>query len=215
MRHNNNPAVEARPYLPYLTDIVSKAVLLDTKALGRSKKDNSLFMHSFYAVSDIGNGRELLKLYVEEMYDPGAKEDNFRAYKLLNIEKKQSGVMGSQKPVSPTTQTTSVKNIADLYALVKQKDSEFKPDRAVDPIFLNDDGTPKVFYHGTDEDFSAFDITKSRSWEGSPDYDLPGFYFAMKPELAGDYGEGVHAYYLTAEKIWRTSKNGDLKSLQS
>lgn len=149
------------------------------------------------------------------MYDPGAKEDNFRAYKLLNIEKKQSGVMGSQKPVSPTTQTTSVKNIADLYALVKQKDSEFKPDRAVDPIFLNDDGTPKVFYHGTDEDFTAFDITKSRSWDGTPDYDLPGFYFTESAEISGDYGEGVHAYYLTAEKIWRTSKDGDLKSLQS
>ena len=214
LRHNNNPAVEARPYLPYLTDIVSKAVLLDTKALGRSKKDNSLFMHSFYAVSDIGNGRELLKLYVEEMYDPGAKDDNFRTYKLLNIERQQFGGMGSQNSVSPAMQTAAVNNVADLYALVKQKDKEYKSGRQVNPIFLDEKGKPKIFYHGTDEDFTAFDITKSRSWDGAPDYDLPGFYFSESPEISGDYGEGVHAYYLTAEKIWRTSKDGDLKSLQ-
>ena len=44
--------------------------------------------------------------------------------------------MGSQNSVSPAMQTAAVNNVADLYALVKQKDKEYKPGRQVNPIFL-------------------------------------------------------------------------------
>lgn len=109
--------------IPY---IVKNAVLLDTQKVDKEKTQNSVLMHTFYSIADIGNGVELLKLYIEEMYDPNKKDDTHRAYQLQNIEKKQFGVKGSQSnSVSLITQTASARNIAGLYALVKQYDKDF------------------------------------------------------------------------------------------
>lgn len=71
----------AVPYLPYINDIVKKAVLLDSYGIGsgKEKSANSLLMHSMYAVADTGNGPELLKLYVEEMNDPNQDNTSKRA----------------------------------------------------------------------------------------------------------------------------------------
>ena len=54
--------------------------------LDKHKSPNSLFMHSFYAIADIGNGFEVLKLYVEEMNNPNGLNILRRAYQLQNIE---------------------------------------------------------------------------------------------------------------------------------
>ena len=40
--------------------------------LKNGKSPDSLLMHSLYAVADIGNGQEVVKLLVEEMNDPGS-----------------------------------------------------------------------------------------------------------------------------------------------
>ena len=77
-------------------------------------------MHSFYAVVDIGNGAEILKLFVEEMYDPTSKGTNKRAYQLQNIEKQQPAVTGSGKSLAVSKQAVAVNTVADLFALVKQ-----------------------------------------------------------------------------------------------
>lgn len=44
-------------------------------------------MHSLYAIADMGNGRELLKLYVEEINDVNQDGTIKRAYQLQNIQK--------------------------------------------------------------------------------------------------------------------------------
>ena len=117
-------------------------------------------MHTFYSIADIGNGPELLKLYVEEMNDVNSKDTAKRAYQLQNIEKQQVVVTGSQNnTVSRSNQPTVLTTISDLFALVKQKDSSFNPN-TVNESLLNDDGTPKVFYHGTNADFTVFDRSK-------------------------------------------------------
>lgn len=71
--HSSVANREARAYMQYLDDIVENAILLDSSSLN-PKSINSLLMHSFYAVADIGNGQEVLKLYVEEMNDPNSKK---------------------------------------------------------------------------------------------------------------------------------------------
>lgn len=75
--------------VPYIDDIVEKAVLLDTYSMGieKLKSENSLLMHSLYAVTDPGNGKYVVKLYVEKMHDPNKKSTAKRAYKLVNIER--------------------------------------------------------------------------------------------------------------------------------
>lgn len=58
--------------LPFIYDIVKNAVLLDSFGLKNGKSPDSLLMLSLYAVADVGNGQEVVKLLVEEMNDPGS-----------------------------------------------------------------------------------------------------------------------------------------------
>lgn len=183
-------------YLPYIRDIVKKAVLLDTRTLkeGRAKSKNSLLMHSLYAVADNGSGPVLLKLYVEEMNNPNSAATGKRAYELQNIEYQQPGVKGSGVTPSLITQAADIRTIADLHAAVKARDRRFSAGRAVDPVLLNEDGTPKVFYHGTGANFTAFDIGEAAAAEGS-------FFFAENPEDAAAYGNDVMEVYLSGGKL--------------
>ena len=129
--------------------VQENAVLLDSFSLDNVKSHNSLLMHSLYSIADIGNGPEVIKLYVEEMNDPNNSKTAKRAYQLQNIEKYQTPHGGSQRTVSLISASSgNVYTVADLFRYVKAKDSSFKP-RSVNPIFLNADGTPKRFYHGT------------------------------------------------------------------
>ncbi len=75
---------------------------------------------------------------------------------------------------------------------------------------VNKDGTPKVVYHSTSEKFNIFDITKSRSWDGVPDYDLPGFYFSENYDESAAYGENVGQYYIKITKPYK----GDIYTLK-
>lgn len=149
----------AMPYLPYINDIVEKAILLDSYGIeiGKAKSQNSLLMHSLYAVADVGHGPELLKLYVEEMNDPNSVDTSKRAYQLQNIEKASAvngGVQGNS-PSSLANTTNAIRTVSDLFASVKMGDSSFKPKPASKVV--NPDGTPKEVYHGTVYDFTIFD----------------------------------------------------------
>ena len=114
-RHARLKNQAALPYLPYINDIIKKAVLLDsyTMAEEKTKSANSLLMHSLYAVADIGSGPELIKLYVEEMNNPNSENTAKRAYQLQNIEISNPKVQGSSKSSSPINWTADMKNIAD------------------------------------------------------------------------------------------------------
>ncbi|MFZ4600690.1 MAG: hypothetical protein ACOYNN_18770, partial [Terrimicrobiaceae bacterium] len=50
---------------------------------------------------------------------------------------------------------------------------------------LNEDGSPKVMYHGTTEDFNEFIISKKANRTGMPD----GFYFTSSVDEANDYAK--------------------------
>jgi len=60
-------------------------------------------------------------------------------------------------------------------------------------------GNPLVVYHTSGEKFTVFDITKSRSWTGTPDYDLPGFYFTDDQRQSSHYGDHQIAAYLSLQ----------------
>ena len=187
--HASNATKNAQPYLSHINDIVKKAVLLDSFGVGKAKSNNSLLMHNMYAVADIGNGPELLKLYVEEMNDPNAKSTSKRAYQLQNIEKQQLNAKGSGISPSPVISTATIHNVADLYAVVKQHDKNLYPNPA--SAIVNSDGTPKIMYHGSRAQFTAFDRSKAKS---SGLYGK-GFYFTDSRSHAGTYGN-LYAVYL-------------------
>lgn len=193
--HTGSANIHARDYMPYINDIVKKAVLLDSYgiAAGKAKSGNTLLMHSMYAVADIGRGPEIIKLYVEEMRDVNSADTTKRAYQLQNIEYQQPSAKGSSERFSPVISTADIKAISDLHAAVKQKDKNFRP-KSVHPALLNEDGTPKVFYHGTGSEFYEFSTEQIGAREGS-------FFFAENPEDAAGYGRNVMPVYLSAENL--------------
>ena len=163
--HTASYNVAAQQYLPYINDIVSKAVLLDSFGVDskKAKSSNSLLMHSLYAVADIGNGPEVLKLFVEEMNNPNSSDTNKRAYQLQNIEKYRAAEKSSQKTASSISSAAgTVHTVADLFAYVKSQDSRFAPNPPSKVV--NADGTPKVVYHGTNAEFTVFHSSNGTYW---------------------------------------------------
>ena len=190
----------ATPYMQYLNDIVAKAVLLDSSG-GKPKSQNTLLMHSMYAVADIGNGPEVLKLYVEEMNNPGKEETGKRAYNLQNIEKAfiaSERVRGEAS--SPSTNTiNAINTVADLFAAVKTFDAEFRPNPPSKVV--NEDGTPRIMYHGTDADWNSYDLSKNVNQQWGE-----GIYLAKDLERARGYGDNVRAFYVNAKYDNRDAK---------
>ena len=189
--HTDSYNIAARKYLPYINDIVEKAVLLDSIGVGanKAKSPNTLLIHSMYAVADIGNGPEVLKLYVEEINNPNDTNTTKRSYQLQNIEKYRPAGKSSQKTASSISPVVgNAVTVADLFAYVKQKDASFNP--IASSKIVNADGTPKVMYHGSQERFTVFDKRKAKS---SGLYGR-GFYFTDSASHAGTYGEPYQVY---------------------
>lgn len=205
--HTESFNIAARVYLPYINDIVKKAVLLDTHAMNpeKLKSPNSLLMHELYAVADAGKGPEVIKVYVEEMYDLNKPLTTKRGYQLQNIEKYRPAGKGSQSlasPISPAAGT--IRSVADLFAHVKSLDAEFKPNPP--SKIVNPDGTPKVMYHGTNAEWNAYDLSKNTNQMWGE-----GIYLAETPERARLYGDNVKALYVSAQHNNRDAKRLGVK----
>ena len=193
--HASKSAVSALPYLDYINSIVENAVLLDSYTIPekKTKSNQSAMMHSLYAIADMGNGRELLKLYVEEINDVNQDGTIKRAYQLQNIQKAAPAsvrVQGTPLSSLTNTGTAYINNISQLFAAVKRLDKNFQPRESSKVV--NDDGTPKIVYHGTDSNFTVFNTNKTRS-----NMDIKGSFFSPWEIDAQGYGEKVGAYYLS------------------
>ncbi|MDO4494945.1 MAG: hypothetical protein Q4B62_04065 [Clostridiaceae bacterium] len=195
--HKSIVSRKAVDYLPYLNDIVKNAILLDS--FGSDKGGESLMMHSLYAVADIGNGPEVLKLYVEELNNVNSNETIKRTYMLQNIEK-QLGSVSSQNKSASLVAPTAINNISNLYYFVKQYDKNFSPTSSSKVV--NADGTPKIMYHGSPNSFTAFDKKKAKA---SGLYGK-GFYFTDSESHAGQYGD-KYAVYLNIKNPLEPGKN--------
>ena len=98
-----------------------------------------------YAVVNMGNGNEIIKLIVEEMNDPNSEDTKKGAYILryIKITPTASGRV-QNNPSSVTNTANAINTVSDLFSLVKQYDKNFKPNPA--SKIVNEDGTPKVVY---------------------------------------------------------------------
>ena len=170
-----------------LPKLVESAILLDTTVSEKSsnrKMAGTAFMHSFYCIAKIDNRHVLVKMYAEEALSPKSGEIFTRAYSLKYIEKVaefDNGVHLENESLTESHSTTNY-SIADLFAFVKQYDKEFSP-KPVNELMLDEDGTPKVFYHGTNAEFTVFDVRKSRIGAFGK-----GFYLSPSKTNAKMYG---------------------------
>jgi hypothetical protein len=65
---------------------------------------------------------------------------------------------------------------------------------------VDENGEPMVMYHGTDSEFTIFDISspiKHGRGEGE------GFYFTRDKNIAKSYGKNIKTVFLNAKKSWR------------
>lgn len=135
-----------------IKQLVEKSIMLGTVVSVKSSKrklDGTAFMHSFYSIVNIDKKHVLVKLFAEEALSPKSGNIFTRAYSLKYIEKVaelDDGVHLYSESLTDSRSTT-VYSIAQLFDFVNTYDKNFKP-KPVNPIVLNEDGTPKVFCHG-------------------------------------------------------------------
>ena len=163
----------------------------------KKKAENTAMLHKLYTPITY-NGKEYLAVTtVEEFYDEGRKGVFRRAYNLKGIKIESADGRHEMKlSASPMSDTDSTVSISDLFGLVKTFDKEFRYN-SVNPAFLNEDGTPKVVYHGTDAEFWTFSFEnrgKNSEMLGV------GYYFTDEKTSAERYGSRVIEAYLDVKK---------------
>lgn len=196
-----------------VSELIENAVLLDTEI--HEHHDNNApnemvaFDHKFYALgkSDKG-GVALYKITVEDIFQSKSEPSDLRFHNLRyvkEIKKVAEDTSGSSnqsdRPYTAKSDTsTTTYSISDLFAFVKQYDAEFSP-KPVNEAFLNEDGTPKVFYHGTDAEWTTYDLSKNKNQMWGD-----GIYLTPDPERARLYGKNVMAFYVKADTNNRVAK---------
>ena len=213
--HKGPKNVSAVSHLDYINSIVESAILFDSYTIPNTnaKSNNSMMMHSLYAISNIGNENELVKLYVEELNNINSNGTIKRAYQLQNINKiPLESKRFSNNSLASSDQRNNY-TISELHALVKQHDKNFKPTEASKVV--NEDGTPKVVYHGTTSNFTTFDTQRFNTRENSGDYVGEGFFFTDKESTAKKYGSNVMPVYLNLRNPLIINTENDGKKFRS
>ena len=220
--HSGREKISAK-MLSEIDQIIENAVLLDTETSQRSsnnKHNDTAWMHKLYAFVDYNDTPYIAKITVEEY---GVNESARRFYNLRGIKIEPIGgapdVKTSYGTMPVIDSTTSIANspngilsvsegltdgksatanntVAALYNFVKRFDKDFSAGAAVNPILLNKDGTPKVFYHGAKKNGG---FTEFRPWQ----------YFTAQKNYAQRYAErgndnSLYAVYLRADKAFDT-----------
>ena len=161
-----------------IRELVANAVLLDTEVHehhdNNAADDRIAFDHRLYALGKDLNGTvALYRITVEETFQDYKHPNDKRFHNLKYIEKVADSI-GSLTPdtsldaESTNDASTTIYSVSDLYGYVKRFDSDFNvnPHDNVSSALLNEDGTPKVFYHGTNAEFWAFDKKKATDKTG-------------------------------------------------
>ena len=188
--------------------LTENGVLLDSEVhehhTNNAKNDMIAFDHKLYAVGrDTSGNVALYKITVEEAYHDHKHTNERRFHNLKYIEKVATvggRTAGQSLPgVSTNDDIATTYTVADILSLVKTYDKDFTAAHDVSPELLNEDGTPKVFYHGTMYDFTEFRSEEISPAEGS-------YFFAENREDAEGYGSeryGGHVMevYLSAENL--------------
>ena len=164
--------------------IISQAVLFDTNITrpDGNKMPLTAFMHSYYCLYDHNGNTRILKLFVEEAVAQKNGNVFSRGYELKSIAEINepatiASVLAQGRLNSGVVADTYT--VADLFALVKRFDKDFSPKPASEVV--NEDGTPKVVYHGTGAEFWTFDRNMIGSTYGA---DEEGFFFTDKHDVA-------------------------------
>jgi len=166
LRNKNTDSYQARlSILSNIQTIVENSVLLDTEIAFKDNSKNQnmyqSFFHKFYTLVKLQGEYYLVKLTVDEL---NSESTIRRAYNVNDIKISPVAVSQVYEPADTTDDIGdlfSTISISNLFEIVKQYDKDFKP-HPVNEAFLNEDGTPKEFYHGSKK---GGGFTKFKDWQ--------------------------------------------------
>lgn len=181
-----------------IQNLVRDAVLLDTEVhehhSNNAKNDLIAFDHKLYSLGrDTDGNVALYKITVEEYFQSTAEPNNKKFHNLKYIEKvaelSADALSGKSRSGGSTNDSsTTAYSVADLYGFVKGLDKDFTASGSVNPYLLNEDGTPKVFYHGTRESFTEFKLQGEAKFGRALG---DGFYFTPSYDKAFKFANGL------------------------
>lgn len=215
--HQSSGGVASRA-LGAIEDIVENAILLDTYTSSLSSKTKlpgTAFMHSYYTVANYEGTDYLLKLFAEEAVSLKNGEIFTRAYELKDIKKVAAlpnGVLSQTGGLTDGNTSTTL-TVADIAALVKKYDKSYNPKPASKVV--NEDGTPKIVYHQTENEFTVFETR--REGAGTRDNGTPfGIFLKSSNKDIGLRGKKQMALYARIENPLRVKNRSELlKAMQS
>ena len=215
--HQSSGGVASRA-LGAIEDIVENAILLDTYTSSLSSKTKlpgTAFMHSYYTVANYEGIDYLLKLFAEEAVSLKNGEIFTRAYELKDIKKVAAlpnGVLSQTGGLTDGNTSTTL-TVADIAAIVKKYDKSYNPKPA--SKIVNEDGTPKIVYHQTENEFTVFETR--REGAGTRDNGTPfGIFLKSSNKDIGLRGKKQMALYARIESPLRAKNRSELlKAMQS
>lgn len=215
--HQSSGGVASRA-LGAIEDIVENAILLDTYTSSLSSKTKlpgTAFMHSYYTVANYEGTDYLLKLFAEEAVSLKNGEIFTRAYELKDIKKVAAlpnGVLSQTGGLTDGNTSTTL-TVADIAAIVKKYDKSYNPKPASKVV--NEDSTPKIVYHQTENEFTVFETR--REGAGTRDNGTPfGIFLKSSNKDIGLRGKKQMALYARIENPLRAKNRSELlKAMQS
>lgn len=215
--HQSSGGVASRA-LGAIEGIVENAILLDTYTSSLSSKTKlpgTAFMHSYYTVANYEGTDYLLKLFAEEAVSLKNGEIFTRAYELKDIKKVAAlpnGVLSQTGGLTDGNTSTTL-TVADIAAIVKKYDKSYNPKPASKVV--NEDGTPKIVYHQTENEFTVFETR--REGAGTRDNGTPfGIFLKSSNKDIGLRGKKQMALYARIENPLRAKNRSELlKAMQS
>ena len=215
--HQSSGGVASRA-LGAIEGIVENAILLDTYTSSLSSKTKlpgTAFMHSYYTVANYEGTDYLLKLFAEEAVSLKNGEIFTRAYELKDIKKVAAlpnGVLSQTGGLTDGNTSTTL-TVADIAAIVKKYDKSYNPKPASKVV--NEDGTPKIVYHQTENEFTVFETR--REGAGTRDNGTPfGIFLKSSNKDIGLRGKKQMALYARIESPLRAKNRSELlKAMQS
>lgn len=184
--------------------VIENSILLDTEVseYGRGKKGiGTMFSHKFYSIVSVDGKLHIAKMAVDESFRP--KQDTSKKFyhvRAIEISPAASVGTGFNQIAHLLNAGDTTYSISDLFSLVKRYDKNFNPKPA--SRVVNSDGTPKIMYHGSPNQFTVFDKKRSKP---SNLYGR-GFYFSDSNAHAGTYGE-VYEVYLNVKNPLSPNKS--------
>lgn len=210
--------------LAHIDEIIQEAIHLDTQVSHKNKankKGTTTFMHYLYCPVEYNGAPFIAKITVEE-YDVGGKRRAYNAQriKMSSLPRAHFSQLNNEAKTRKIRLQDDEIMISDLLLLVKNHDKNFKPNPASE--IINDDGTPKVVYHGSYSNFTIFD-NNARKHSKSPkgthyftDSEAVGYSYTGYKEQAkigeNSYKGGLYPVYLNIQKPYIIDFNGRIWS---